>query len=386
MRDGSKALIPSLACAILWWTDGAAAEERPLVEGGIGDKPFMSARPGRTRIGGYSEVHLRYGRKDGITEELSFVAERFNLFSYTPVTERLRVASELEFEEGGEEIKLEIAVLDFELHPALTFRGGIILSPLGRFNLSHDSPANDLTDRPLVSTEIIPTALSEAGMGVYGAWYPRASSRITYELYAVNGFDEGVIEASGDGTRIPEGRGNLTDNNNRPSLVGRLAVSPRTAWELGVSLHTGPYNEWEADGLAIDTARGLTIWALDWDASWRGLELLGEYARAAIEVPAEMALLQESQAGVYIQANAHFARGILSALPESVCTGVLRYGRVDFDADAAGDSRRRLTYGLNFRPHPDSVFKLDYQRESTRDRLNNEVRGAALLFSAATYF
>ena len=115
MRDCSKVLTPSLACAILWWTDVAAAQERPLVEGGIGDKPFMSARPGRTRIGGYSEVHFRYGRKDGITEELSFVAERFNLFSYTPVTERLRVASELEFEEGGEEIKLEIAVLDFEL-------------------------------------------------------------------------------------------------------------------------------------------------------------------------------------------------------------------------------------------------------------------------------
>ena len=386
MRDCHRVLTRCLACATLWWTDGAAAQERPLVEGGIGDKPFMSARPGRTRIGGYSEVHFRYGREDGITEEISFVAKRFNLFSYTPVSERLRVASELEFEEGGEEIKLEIAVLDFELHPALTFRGGIILSPLGRFNLSHDSPANDLTDRPLVSTEIIPTALSEAGMGVHGACYPTASSRITYELYAVNGFDEGVIEASGDGTRIPEGRGNLTDNNNRPSLVGRLAVSPQTTWELGVSLHTGPYNEWEADGLAIDAERGLTIWALDWDVSWRGLELLGEYAGAAIEVPAEMGLLQQNQAGVYIQANAHFARGIFSALPQSVCTGVLRYGRIDFDVDATGDSRRRLTYGLNFRPGQDSVFKLDYQRESTRDLLNNEVQRAALLFSAATYF
>ena len=43
-------------------------------------------------------------------------------------------------------------MIDFEVHPALNFRGGIILSPLGRFNLAHDSPANELTDRPLVST------------------------------------------------------------------------------------------------------------------------------------------------------------------------------------------------------------------------------------------
>ena len=93
------------------------------------------------------------------------------------------MASEIEIEEGGEEIKLEIAALDFEIHPALTFRGGVILSPLGRFNLAHDSPANDLTDRPLVSTEITGTALSEAGMGFYGALYPSANARIAYERY-----------------------------------------------------------------------------------------------------------------------------------------------------------------------------------------------------------
>ena len=92
-------------------------------------------------------------------------------------------------------------------------------------------------------------------MGVYGAWYPRASSRITYELYAVNGFDEGVIEASGDGTRIPEGRGNLTDNNNRPSLVGRLAVSPGRpgSWEypcIRVPTTSGRRMVWPSTPLA----------------------------------------------------------------------------------------------------------------------------------------
>ena len=364
----------------------AMAEDRPMVTGGIGDKPFMRNQAGQTRIGGYSEVHFRYGRADGITEEITFEAKRFNLFTYTPVSDRLRVASELEFEEGGEEIKLEIAILDFELHPALTFRGGILLSPLGRFNLAHDSPANDLTDRPLVSTEIIPTTLSEAGMGFYGAFYPTAASRITYELYGVNGFADGVIGGSGDGTRISEGRGNFEDNNNQPSWVGRLAVSPQSAYEIGASFHTGPYNVWEADGLAIDAKRGVTIWALDWDASWRGLELVGEYASAAVDVPAETGILQENQAGLYVQANAHFGRGLVAALPQSVFTGIFRYGDVDFDTDADGDSQRRLTFGLNFRPNEDSVFKLDYQRDKSLDPLNNEVKGAALLFSAATYF
>ena len=75
----------------------------------------------------------------------------------------MRMAAELEFEEAGEEIKLEYAAIDVRIHPALTIRGGMLLSPLGRFNLSHDSPLNEFTDRPLVSTELLGVALSEPG-------------------------------------------------------------------------------------------------------------------------------------------------------------------------------------------------------------------------------
>ena len=150
--------------AIIATTNGICAEEeRPFVAGGITDKPFISS-VARTSIGGYTEAHWRWKREDGITDELTFEMKRFNLFAYAPVSDRIRVVSELEFEEGGEEIKIEAALVDFEIHPAANFRGGILLAPLGRFNLAHDSPANDLTNRPLVNTQIIPTALSEAGM------------------------------------------------------------------------------------------------------------------------------------------------------------------------------------------------------------------------------
>ena len=143
----------------------AAAEEespigRPLVRGGIYDKPFLAHLGESAALGGYLDAHFRYLRTDGATDEMTFKLQRINLFTYASLSDRIRVASEIEFEDGGQEVKVELAIVDFEIHPALTFRGGIILSPLGRFNLAHDSPANDLTDRPLVSTEIIPTTLS----------------------------------------------------------------------------------------------------------------------------------------------------------------------------------------------------------------------------------
>jgi len=381
----SRLLIIAGLFLLLGFGAQAQEQERPFVKGGMGDKPFIT-RAGRTSIGGYAEVHFRYEREDGVAEELSFVPERFNLFTYTPVSDRVRVASELEFEEGGEEIKIEIAAIDFEIHPALTFRGGILLSPLGRFNLAHDSPANDLTDRPLVSTELLGTTLSEAGMGFYGAFFPTNRSRLTYEFYGVNGLGEGVLTGDPAGVRVQAGRGNFEDQNRRPSWVGRIGLSPFPAFELGLSGHTGPYNVWEADGLPIDQRRDLTLWAVDWEGSWRRFELLGEYGRVDLEIPPGNPLYAESQQGFYLQLNTHWGRHLLPALPASVWTGVVRWERVDFDADRPGDSQRRLTLGINLRPEEDTVFKLDYQRNWAWDPFENQSRGAALLFSAATYF
>jgi hypothetical protein len=364
-----------------------ATPSRPFVRGGVHDKPFIAQLGRGTSIGGYTEVHFRFERTEGVNEEVTFDAKRFNIFTYTPVTDRVRVASELEFEEGGEEIKIEIAAIDFEVHEALTFRGGVILSPLGRFNLAHDSPANDLTDRPLVSTEIIGTALSEAGMGLFGAFYPSANSRLTYEIYGVNGFNDGVLIGSEAGTRIPAGKGNFENNNQNPAFVGRVAISPHPSVEVGASGHTGPYNVHDVEGLKVDEKRSLTIFALDGELRWDRFELLGEYVHASIDVPDQLLSLQaEKQQGLYLQGNIHFLRGGLSALPKSVFTGVVRYGLVDFDTDIDGDKQDRLTLGLNFRPTEDTVFKLDYQYNWLRDRFNLEARSAAFLFSTATYF
>lgn len=362
-------------------------EIRPFVKGGVYDKPYITQLGRGMSLGGYTEAHFRFEREEGITEEVTFEPKRFNIFTYTPVTDRVRVASELEFEEGGKEIKIEIAVIDFEIHEALTFRGGIILSPLGRFNIAHDSPANDLTDRPLVSVEMIGTALSEAGMGFFGAFYPSANSRLTYEIYGVNGFNEGVLVGSEDGTRIPAGKGNFADNNQNLAVVGRIGVSPHPLVEVGISGHTGSYNVHSLDGLAVDEERSLTILVLDGAFRWNRFELLGEYARASVDIPDQLIGLQaEHQQGLYLQGNVHFLKGLIRVLPESVFTGVVRYGLVDFDTNVDGDSQNRLTLGLNFRPTEDTVFKLDYQYNWLRDGFNLEARRAAFLFSAATYF
>ncbi|HCR19580.1 MAG TPA: hypothetical protein DIU35_19040 [Candidatus Latescibacteria bacterium] len=369
--------------------DEESEAQRPFVSGGAYDKPhLLKLASGRAALGGYAEAHFRFEKEDGIIEEKTFVPMRFNLFFHSAVSDRFRMAAELEFEEGTEEILLEMAVLDFEIHPSLMFRAGMLLTPLGKFNLAHDSPSNKMTDRPVVSTEIIPTALSEPGMGVLGAFYTSDRTRITYELYAVNGLTDGLIEESEEGTRISSGKHNIEDNNNKPSLAGRIGISPIPSAEFGISWHTGQYNTTFLEDIRIDDARNVTILALDAEYRRNDFEFLAEYARAKIDLPPGLSgsIYAGNQQGVYLQTSQGLLKNALPNMEGSYFEGVVRYDLVDFDSDLKGDYLKRLTLGLNFRPTEDSVMKLNYLYNWRRDRSNVEGLGAGILFSVATYF
>ncbi|HUF51549.1 MAG TPA: hypothetical protein VMN60_11975 [Longimicrobiales bacterium] len=368
--------------------DSAQADSsRVFVRGGVYDKPYQTRLLGRTAIGGYAEAHARYQRVDGLRDDVGFEAKRFNLFASAFVSDVVRFAVELEFEDGGQEILLEFAAIDVRIHPSLALRGGMILSPLGKFNLSHDSPLNDFTDRPLVSTDILGVALSEPGFGALGQLRAGRSGRVTYELYATNGFHDGLIMDSEDGTRIPLGRHNFEDNNGSPAAVGRLAWSPQLGFELGVSAHHGAYNTFNLEGATVDQRRDLSIVVVDAEAQLLGVRFSGEAARAMLDVPEGLlGIYASAQRGLYVEGVRDFWRGRIGTLPNSVFAAKTRFDYVDFDNDRIGTSVAQVTVGLNFRPTEDSVIKLDFVRGRGRDQFNNLGAHAFVLLSLATYF
>ena len=262
----------------------------------------------------------------------------------------------------------------------------MILSPIGRFNLSHDSPLNEFTDRPLVSTELIGVALSEPGFGVLGQ-LGVAGSRLTYEAYATNGFHSGLIDDSEAGTRIPLGRGNFEDNNGSPALVGRVALSPSVDHEVGLSAHHGAYNLFNLEGTAIDDRRDLTIAAIDLETRLFGTTITGEGALARIDIPPGLVGVYASrQHGWYLEAVREVFAGRIRTLPSSLFALKARWDYVDFDASTRGESSAQVTVGANFRPTRDTALKFDYVRGRGRDRFNNLAQHAFLLASLATYF
>lgn len=402
IRHGRRLLVAAGVCAPLLFESASAQErdttkragdttrvidERPFVRGGVYDKPYLTRLAGRAVIGGYAEAHARYERVDGLRDEAGFEAKRFNLFSNARVSDFIRIGAELEFEDGAQEILLEYAAIDLRIHPSLTLRGGMLLSPLGKFNLSHDSPLNEFTDRPLVSTDILGVALSEPGFGLLGQFNAGRTGRLTYELYATNGFHDGLITDSEDGTRIALGRRNFEDNNGSPAVVGRFAWSPKVGNEVGLSAHHGAYNTFNLEGARLDRRRNLTIAVMDAEVAVLGVRLSGEAARATLDVTEGLrGIYASEQRGMYVEGLREFWRGRIRTMPQSTFAVKVRYDYVDFDSDRVGTSIAQVTVGLNFRPTQDSVLKFDYVRGRGRDEFNNLGEHASVLASLATYF
>lgn len=377
----------ALAVGALAGAAGSAAaqgqEAGNLPEGPLYRKPFLTQ--GSAAVGGYMDLEFVY-RDDAN----SFVQHRFVPFIYAEVSDRVHVASEIEFEYGAEEVKVEFATVDFSITEAANFRAGIILSPLGRLNVLHDSPMLDLTERPLVNRLIIPSTLSESGLGFYGTIYPSESLVVDYEAYVVNGFRDAT---SGGTLNIRGARGgHRSDNNEGKSVVARLGVSPRLGTEFGASVHTGAHD---------DTGReSLTIAALDARFAQGPFEILGEGAMASAgiaEAPAKPGILAAAQSdgddtakamGLYVEGRYHFLAGAVKSLPQSTFTAVVRVDQVDMDTDADGADQQRFTLGLNFRPTEQTVFKndllFDRSRASGASEWSDTETGYR--FSVATYF
>jgi len=263
----------------------------------------------------------------------------------------------------------------------------MLLSPLGRFNLAHDSPLNEFTDRPLVSTEVLGVALSEPGFGVLGQAPVGRQGRLTWEAYMTNGFDDGLIVNSPEGTRIPLGRGNIEDQNSSPAFVGRLAWSPSVGMELGVSGHHGAWNVFRTGATVVDERRNLSLGVVDGEVTIAGFRLSGEAALARADIPPGLAGIYASrQAGWYLDLVRNFGAGWVPTAPGSVFALKARFDAIDLDSDAVGQHVRQASAGVNFRPTSESVIKFELVRGWRFDPFNNRSDFARVLGSFATYF
>ncbi len=366
------------------------------VQGSIYSRPFIGGA-GQTSIGGYAEGNTNYFVEDGIGEGFSMELRRFNIFLFSAIGPRLRFISELEFEHGTEEIALETALLDFQIDPALVLRAGILLAPIGGFNQNHDSPRWEFVDRPLVSTRIIPSTLSDVGFGAYGR-VPLRIGTLTYDAYLINGLGDGVVQNNEGRTLLAAGKRADQfgeDNNGSPAFSSRVALQRPGLGELGLSWYSDVYNSFRADGVAVDERRRLSLAALDAAVAVGALALRGEIAVARIDVPVSLAeVFGNRQWGAHLDAVIPVWRPRVSGLRNATVNAALRVEYVDYNVGTFSSTTRpirddvfALVPGLSFRPASGTVFKVNYRRHWTRDLLGNATaRLGGYQVGMATYF
>mgnify|MGYP003594369167 FL=1 len=383
-------------------------------------KPFLSAP--KATLGGYADVMYNILSRQNLDNPSrnSFGQQRLVPFIYADITDRVKFAAEIEIERGGTNspqgdgsIQIEFAQLDYLVDERINLRGGILLMPVGKFNLLHDSPLNDLVDRPMVSRLIIPSPWFEAGAGIYGTFYPSALSKIDYELYAVNGMTQtaGAITDLG----IRSARGSVSrDRDDSKAIVGRLAFSPMLGIEIAGSGYHGQYKP----STATVGSGNIDIFAVDWTLQRGPFELIGEAAWTRISNNNATGVTgngigPSGMFGYYVQGNYHFMPELLKRLAPShfsdasTFTATVRWEQIDTDTDnrtvgganTLGNRREldRLTVGLNFRPVEDMVFKINWQHNAQNGAVgltpagdlgnaSSPMDGDGFLFQAATYF
>ncbi len=344
---------------------------------------------GNVSVGGYAD--LEYGDFENTTS--SFTQHRWIINVGAFPHERLRFNSEFEIEYGGPntpnadgEVKVEQAYMDYLISDAINVRAGALLVPFGRYNLYHDSDLQNLTDRPVMAKDVIPTTWTEAGAGIFGAFNPTLGSyedlSLKYELYAVNGLDAGFSD-----TGLGGGRPGLkTDNNDDKSVVGRLAVSPWLNQELGVSGYWGDYDTFSND---------LTGVGLDALFTVGPLEFINEYAYFGAEESENTDVANFFQ-GAYSQVNYHFWPKFLDnsflgrGFSDPKLTLVGRYDWAliadDSDASLGNNEERRWTLGFNYRPIDNFVFKMEYQWNQTAEETLERGDNNGVLTSVAIGF
>lgn len=376
--------------------------------GGVYAKPFL-ARAGRdTYLGGYVDLEYFDTQEDAATKgaDRTLRFHRLIPYIYSDVSENVKFATEIEIEDGdtkqGGYLSAEFAFIDWMWTDRINLRAGVILDPLGRFNLVHDSPINDLTERPLVSQTVLPSTFREAGFGFWGnlAGGDGEGVQVDYEAYLTTGFkgllDSGIARidtTKGLADARPHknvGTVAFRDINNDMAFVGRLPVSPVLGVEFAPSAHIGKYDESGDNGLAV--------YAFDWTVDGKAispalsaLEFLGEYGYADIHRDdfAKASGIPSDLWGFYLQANLHLWPGFFAGLQRR---GIVSDGahltlatRWDY-VDLAHQERDRLTVGLNLRPNEHrTVFKFDYQWNGEGGRAV-ETDNDAFVASVATYF
>jgi hypothetical protein len=301
------------------------------------------ARAQGLTVTGYADLEAWVTNIGSDDKEFTFDNHHFNLIMTGTVTGNLFVASEVEYEHGGEEIGLEYGYFGYTGLRDVSILAGKFLVPFGRFNKDlHPSTVNKVPGRPIGFTDIMPVGYNDVGLWITGAKAISDDNRIVFDVFVVNG----LAGAAGDGIR--DLRDNVEDVDDDKAVGGRLGIeAPYTGFDLGASIYSGKYAE-DASGENLR----LTMFGVDGSYQRAGFVLRGELVRAKQDVTGD----DETKTGGYVQASYLLDNGIVEP--------VVRFSTRDMPGDALDQSR--FAAGVSLYISSSSSVRLAYSANTEK--------------------
>ncbi|MBR9859164.1 hypothetical protein GYB22_00135 [bacterium] len=359
-------------------------------------RPFLAGNS-IAAIGGYVEADYQYMGTDGITDGHQFSIPRLTLFIASSAHRKLRFLSELEIENGGEELTIEFAAVDLLLHPLLNLRSGVIMNPIGAFNQNHDGPKWEFIKRPIAMTQLLPATWSNPGVGSYGKW-TKSNFSFGYEYYLSHGFNSTIIDNSEARTFLPAAKADKTRFTE--TLNGKVMQTAKLAgryknFELGLSYMGGVYNNPVVDELSLENERKQHCYDIDFSFQTTDLQVVGEWVYIQVDVPETYnRQYGNSQTGGFLDIIYPFYKRPVFGFNDAVFNAALRFEYVDWNLqnfeetnEPIGDELTALVLGISFRPVQTAVFRINYRFQQEVDLFGNppaNTRGIEI--GVASYF
>ncbi len=302
----------------------------------------------QTQVGGYGELHYNNltTRQNGTTlsekKELDF--HRFVLFINHQFDEKVRFFSELELEHSiaGEgqkgEVELEQAYIEMDLTPQTRLKAGILLQPIGILNETHEPNTFYGVERNPVEKNLIPATWWSGGIA------------LSHQIGQTGKVDFLIGEGlkTSDGYSIRKGRQKTAKANaNDLSYTVRLQFNPNPGFNIGGSVH---YESNIAQSTLPNASDAMLLEGhLQYQKNQLGLKAL--YAQWQIQGSVAKNAHANRQIGFYIEP---------SYLVTEKIGLFTRYNQWN-NSTTSDLEDTQVNIGINYWPHPNVVFKADYQ-------------------------
>lgn len=308
-------------------------------------------------FGGYGEFEtLNAGAADRASHTFTQYS-RAVLYTGYKFSDRVLFNSELEVESGSTErggsVGMEFGYLDFLLRPEANIRAGVVLVPMGLTNEQHEPTAYLGTEKPYTETLIIPGTWSETGAGVFGD-----AGKFSYRAFVVTQLGRDINPYTGLHEAPLKGSVSI---GRHPALVGRVDFHPTLGTTIGASHYHG-----SVESPYYDDGAKVRLTEVHVDSKFRGASFRALVASGT----AGQQLVDSFELGPYFggwYAEAGYDLMSLRGTHTFSLTPYVRYETFNTLRQTRSlfnnHDHKFFTAGFEVKPIPQTVFKIDWQRQ-----------------------